>query len=222
MKLNLLPARTGWTWVQAGLRTFFKQPLAMGGLFFMFFAAVTVASALPVVGAFLGLVPVPALILGLMVASEQADRGVFPMPSALGAALTQGKVKRLHMLQLGAIYAVGAALAVLASSVVDDGLLAKFYFQGGKLTPEIVRDSNITGAALLFFALWLPLSACLWHAPALVHFHGAPPCFSVWWLVGATKLRTWSTCCLGWLCCLACPRSWAWLLAPLAWNSSQA
>ena len=35
MKLNIVPARTGLTWVKLGISTFFKQPLAIVGLFFM-------------------------------------------------------------------------------------------------------------------------------------------------------------------------------------------
>jgi len=35
MKLNIVPARTGITWVKLGIQTFFKQPLALAGLFFL-------------------------------------------------------------------------------------------------------------------------------------------------------------------------------------------
>ena len=47
MKLNLVPARTGVLWVKLGIRTFFRQPLALAGLFFMFMALMTVASQIP-------------------------------------------------------------------------------------------------------------------------------------------------------------------------------
>ena len=50
MKLNIVPPRTGWIWVRQGIRTFWKQPLAMSGLFFLFMAWVSLASMLPVVG----------------------------------------------------------------------------------------------------------------------------------------------------------------------------
>ena len=47
MKLNIVPARTGTQWVREGVRTFFKQPLAMAGLFFMFMASLSVAAFVP-------------------------------------------------------------------------------------------------------------------------------------------------------------------------------
>ena len=44
ISLNIVPARTGMTWVKRGMQTFFKQPLALGGLFFMFMALVSLVS----------------------------------------------------------------------------------------------------------------------------------------------------------------------------------
>ena len=91
MKLNIVPARTGVTWVKLGIATFFKQPLALGGLFFMFMAVVSVASIIPVIGSVLALAVLPAATLGLMVATLQAKNGKFPMPSVLATAFRAGR-----------------------------------------------------------------------------------------------------------------------------------
>ena len=50
MKLNIVPARTGLTWVKLGAVTFLRQPLALTGLFFMYMAAVLVISQVPLLG----------------------------------------------------------------------------------------------------------------------------------------------------------------------------
>ena len=55
MKLNIVPARAGAGWVKSGIQTFFKQPLALAGLFFMFMAAMTIATMLPLLGSALAL-----------------------------------------------------------------------------------------------------------------------------------------------------------------------
>ena len=90
MKLNRVPARTGWLWVRLGLRTFARQPLAMGGLFFMFILGVSVLAMVPVLGAPLALALLPAATLGLMAATKEAASGRFPMPTVLASAFRAG------------------------------------------------------------------------------------------------------------------------------------
>ena len=38
MKLNVVKARTGSLWVRQGIRNFWRQPLALSGLFLLFMA----------------------------------------------------------------------------------------------------------------------------------------------------------------------------------------
>ncbi len=66
MKLNVVPAKTGTLWVRQGIRAFWKQPLALTGLFFMFMASMSILSIVPVLGSFLALMLLPAATLGLM------------------------------------------------------------------------------------------------------------------------------------------------------------
>ena len=80
MKLNIVPARTGSAWVKLGIRTFFKQPLALAGLFFMFMAVMTIVSQVPFIGIPLAMTLLPAATLGLMAATREASDGRFPMP----------------------------------------------------------------------------------------------------------------------------------------------
>ncbi len=101
MQLNIVPARTGLHWARQGIRTFWKQPLAMSGLFFLFMAVVSVLSIVPMVGGALALVLLPALTLGMMAATEVAEDQRFPMPGVLFAALKPG-AQRKAMVQLGA------------------------------------------------------------------------------------------------------------------------
>ena len=70
-------------WVREGIRTFFKQPLALTGLFFMFMSLVSLLSLVPYVGGLLSLVLIPGASLGMMAASHEAAQGRFPMPTVL-------------------------------------------------------------------------------------------------------------------------------------------
>jgi hypothetical protein len=175
MKLNLMPARHGLVWVKQGVLTFFKQPLALGGLFFMFMAAMSVLAVLPYVGALLALMLLPAATLGLMVASAQASKGQFPMPSVLISAFRAGQQRTQAMLTLGVLYALGFLLVMAFSALFDGGTFARTYFFGGRITPELVQTPSFQNAFLAAMLLYLPLSMMFWHAPGLVHWHSVSP-----------------------------------------------
>jgi hypothetical protein len=150
MNLNIVPAKQGLTWVKQGIRTFWRQPLAFTGLFFLFIAWVSLLSMVPVLGAALALLILPAATLGLMVATEQAASGQFPMPTVLMVAFRAGQQRLKAMLVLGGMYAVSFLAVMAISALIDGGGFAKVY-------------------------LAIPLSMLFWHAPALVHWHGVPP-----------------------------------------------
>ena len=127
MKLHVVPAKQGWVWVKLGMQTFWRQPLAFTGLFFLFMAAVSVLSVIPVLGAILSLVILPAATLGLMVATEQASAGKFPMPMVLMVAFRAGQQRLKSMLILGALYALCFLLVMALSTLIDGGGFAKVY-----------------------------------------------------------------------------------------------
>jgi hypothetical protein len=167
VKLNIVPARTGFVWVQLGVRTFLKQPLALTGLFFMYMAGVLVLSQLPFVGSILGAMLVPAATLGLMAATAEAASGRFPMPSVLVSAFRAGSQRARAMLVLGAIYTVGSVLATLLAGAMV-----------GEPTAPVAGDSQappLDARAVVALVLHTPLVILFWHSPALVHWHGVAP-----------------------------------------------
>jgi hypothetical protein len=175
MKLNIVPARTGWLWVKAGLRTFWQQPLALSGLFFLFITVMSVASLVPYLGNALALGLLPAATLGLMAATREATLGKFPMPSILVSAFRAGRQQARAMVVLGVVYALGFLAVLGISALFDDGDFARLYLVGGTLTREMVENPAFQNAMWAALVLYLPLSLLFWHAPALVHWHGVPP-----------------------------------------------
>ncbi len=174
MKLNLVPASTGLTWVRQGIRTFFRQPLAMGGLFFMFMAAVSVLSLVPLVGTALSVGLVPAATLGLMAATREAEQGRFPMPSTLVLAFRGGAQRTRAMIMLGGLYAIGL-LVVLVSAALLAGTAEGMPATGDELTPEMVQAMASEPGLWLAMLVYLPVMMAFWHAPALVYWRGVSP-----------------------------------------------
>lgn len=175
MKLNIVPARTGFAWARAGIRTFWRQPLALAGLFFMFITLISVASLLPYVGSVLALMLLPAATLGLMAATRDAAQGKFPMPTILISAFRAGRQQARAMAGLGAVYALGFLAILGASALADGGAFARMYLVGGELTPELLQSAAFQNAMWIAMGLYLPFSMLFWHAPALVHWHGISP-----------------------------------------------
>ena len=192
MKLQIVPARQGVVWFQQGVRTFLKQPLAFTGLFFMFMAAVSALSLLPVIGTPIALALLPAATLGLMAATQMAEQGQFPMPQVLLAGFRAGKERLQSMVVLGVLYAVGFILLMGISATVDGGQFARVYLLGGELSPEVVMQGDFQTAALVAMVLYLPLSLLFWHAPALVHWHGITPVKSLFFSAVACLRNFWA------------------------------
>jgi hypothetical protein len=173
MKLRNVPAGTGLQWVKLGVTTFFRQPLALSGLFFMFMATVSVLSIIPLIGTAISAVLTPAANLGLMAASREASAGRFPMPSTLVSALRGSREQTRAMLMLGAMYA-GCLLLVLATAALL-GPSAPPGEVETSVTPEMMQ--SLLGSPGLWLALlvYIPVLMMFWHAPALVHWHGVSP-----------------------------------------------
>ena len=174
MKLHLVPARTGLQWVKLGVKTFFRQPLAMSGLFFMFMATVSVLSLIPLLGTLISLVLVPVATLGLMAATREATQGRFPMPSTLISGLRGTSVQTRNMLILGAMYAAGLLL-VLGVATLFAGDAPAVDPSAGEVSADVVRASLANQGLLAGLVVYLPLLMAFWHAPALVHWHGVSP-----------------------------------------------
>lgn len=185
MKLHLVPALTGITWVKLGVKTFFRQPLALSGLFFMFMALVSVVSLVPVIGSAISLLLVPAATLGLMTASREAFQGRFPMPSTLITAFRSGPARTRPMLVLGAMYA-GALLLVLAAAALVGGAGGvEVALNDPEVTPEMARSAVFNSGLWLAMVVYVPVLMAFWHAPALVHWHGVSPVKSLFFSAAA-------------------------------------
>jgi hypothetical protein len=190
MKLRKVNAATGLEWVKLGIRTFVRQPLAISGLFFMFMAAVTLLSVIPILGTVIAVVLTPAINLGLMAASREATLGRFPMPSLLISAFRGDRERAKAMLILGALYGASLLLVLGVAMVFGPNLPPPDPETG--LTPEII--AAVLGSPGLWLAMlvYVPVSMMFWHAPALVHWHGVSPAKSLFFSLLACWANKWA------------------------------
>ena len=205
MKLHIVPARTGITWVKSGIRVFWRQPMALSALFFMTMAAMSVATLLPFIGTVIALAMLPSATLAMMVASAETMQGRSPTPVVLLTALRAGRQRLRSMAVLGALYAAGFMLVIGISALFDGGQFAQVYMGGAPLTQEVAESGSFQLAMWVAMVLYLPLSLLFWHAPGLVHWHGVPPVKSLFFSFVACvrNLGAFTVYGLGWLAVFA-------------------
>jgi hypothetical protein len=197
MKLHIVPARTGAVWVRLGLKTFWRQPLAFISLFFLLMALISTVSLLPLVGSVLAPILLPFMTLGLMVATSVAytdnaeGAGIAghaqrPTGSAMFVAVAGAmRTEWRSLVKLGVISAAYFVVAVLLTSFIDGGELARAYLLDDMPSAETIASSDFQVARMFLMCLNLPLSLAMWHAPALVHWHGVEPVKSIFFSVVA-------------------------------------
>jgi hypothetical protein len=169
--------------VRAGIRTFFRRPVALTGLFFMFMAALSLVAIVPVVGGIARWCWCPR--------SRWADGrharptpGAFRCPASCSWPFTRAAHARA-MLWVGAFYALAVLCVVGVSALIDGGQFAQMYVGGGGgLSAERMEDPRFL-AALWVSTLLLPVSLAFWYAPALVHWYGVTPAKSLFFSVVA-------------------------------------
>lgn len=195
MKLNIVPAATGFQWVKLGFRTFMKQPLALSALVFLYATLGLLMLVLPFVGPLLACAMVPLATLGLMAATRVADESAFPMPTVLFTGLRASRERVRAMLVLGALYA--ASIFLLAVVVA---LLVPMSVEG-KEAVDIAQSDEFRMRLMLTAVLYVPFSLAFWHAPALVHWHGVPAFKSLFFSFVAClrNLRAFAAYGLAWI-----------------------
>jgi hypothetical protein len=178
MKLQLVPASRGATWVRQGFGVFFSRPLSFMGLFGVLVLGMLLAQLLPWVGTVLFWASLPLVTLGFMMATQQVLQGQFPTPRIFVAPLRGNPVRARALWQLGALYAVGMLIVVGVHAWIDGGRMDAFQTAAtsGKATPEslapLLSDGRLQLSLLWFAGAAALLSLPFWHAPALVHWGG--------------------------------------------------
>ncbi len=179
MKLNILPARAGYTWAKSGFLLFAFKPGAFIGFFASFMLLLIVLGSIPFVGQYLTMLTFPALTLGMMAIGNECvklrtNRTLpdTPPPMLMGWMTIRRSAKSLF--QMGIWFAVGFALALLAGASMDGGQFAQFYLQGGAMNKEQILQQDFQNAVLVTTSLYVLLAGVFWFAPALANWKQMP------------------------------------------------
>lgn len=206
LRLNRVPAGRGIGWFQDALRTFFLQPLSMSALSSTCILIWMACSLIPHIGTGLGLLLVPGITLGYLLAAMAARAGfraqlpLLFLPFVFGFRHEKPLLRAL--LITGALYALGNLLVLhLLEYTTREGMQTLHDMQqSGKTSmqdmvafsqkhPELGRAGAL---AMLFNTL---IAVLLLHVPALCFWGKLNPFKAIVFnLMGIA--RNWLACAL--------------------------
>lgn len=171
MQALKLPARRGWLWVASGFALFRKNPPLLTMLVVSYWLLVAIINLIPVVGAIVATLCIPAFSVSLMNACRELDQGRPVGPLLLFSGFREN-LKELLM--LGGLY-LGATITILGvSALADGGILMEMMLGGTPPGEEAMASGAFLAATQLALLLLTPLMMAYWYAPVLAAWHGFP------------------------------------------------
>ena len=110
VQLQSVSTQQAFLWVVNSFKTFFTQPLMLGGLVFMCSAILQLLLAFNPFGLFIALLLVPAFNIAVIAAMEDATHGRLAKPQRLLTGFKGGATRTKAVLALGGFYILGIIL----------------------------------------------------------------------------------------------------------------
>lgn len=165
-------ARNGIFWIKRAYAMFRASPLRWLLLLFTYYVLIALLEFGPVqlVGQFIAPLLRPVFAVGFLAAAWSQERGTPPRFEHLFQGF---RSNLLALVPLGAVFLAGITLAVMATTLIDDGRLIALMSGAEKPTEEALASGPVQMAMLFGVACALPSLLALWFAPALVVFNDA-------------------------------------------------
>ena len=185
--VNTVSTGSGWNWLLTGFALFRRNPAMWALLVFSYIMLMQLLGMVPVLGWFAATVLIPAFSASFMIVSRELDQG-----RQIGFALLfSGFRSNLPtLLTQGALY-LASALALLGlSALIDGGALLQLMVLGERPPAAAFENGSLAVAAALAAALYLPVLAAFWFAPALSAWRNLPAVQALFYSLIATA-RNW-------------------------------
>lgn len=169
--MNTVPAVKGWGWVLTGFALFRKSPAMWAFLTLSYIMLMQLLGIIPVIGWFAATMLIPVFSASFMIVSRELDQG---RRLSFDLLFSGFRTNPAPLLRQGGLY-LGSALAILGvSALADGGLLLQLMVLGTRPPAAAFEDGSLASAAMLAGALYVPVLAAFWFAPALSAWRGMP------------------------------------------------
>ncbi len=167
-------ARAGVDWLRRAYAMFRVAPLRWLMLLFSYYLLVSISEFGPwrAVGQFVAPILKPVFAVGFLAAAWSQERGSLPKLPYLFRGF---RSNLFALIPLGIVFLAGMTVAVLATTLVDDGKLIALLSGAEKPSEDLLASGRVQMAMIFGVACALPTLLALWFAPALVVFDDAGP-----------------------------------------------
>lgn len=186
MQARIVGAARGARWLAEGWRLFRGAPLGWLAAVFAYWILMTLISVVPVIGVAAAAVLVPAFSVGFLAIARATARGSRADLALLFDGLRQ---EPRAQLALGVVYLACIALLLGASTLADDGALARWMLIGKRPAAEVMQSDGFLAALLLAGLLYLPVMAAFWFAPPLAAWHSIGPAKALFFSLAASLMN---------------------------------
>lgn len=164
-QMRVVAAGQGWLWLRNGFPILGRHVVVWLLLVFVYWTAVSLVYGVRYVGPTAFLLTTPAFTLSFMTMAREAAAGLPLHPRMLWAGFRSNLPA---MLSLGGAYLIGVLVAMGVTNALHGDVIAEFL----RAQPKSIEPLIL--GALTFVALYAPVTAALWFAPALVGWHRMP------------------------------------------------
>jgi hypothetical protein len=160
-------AAHGVVWLHQAFAMLWAHRVRWLLLLLTYYFLILAIDLVPYVGPFVAPLLKPVFAVGFLAAAWSQERGEAPSIRHLFAGF---RANLRVLLLLGFVFVIGMTVAIVATSLIDDGKLVAAMSGKAEIDEAFLADGNVE-TAMLFGALCaLPVLLALWFAPALVVF----------------------------------------------------
>jgi hypothetical protein len=192
VRAQTLPAAAGWRWIVDGFAIFRRNPALYSMLVVCYWLTVVFVNLLPYIGQVAAFMIMPGLAVGLMQAARDLERG---QPVGLQTLFGGLRSNPRTLVILGILYLCCQLGALVLSSLIDGGDLARVVLAGKEMDKEAIENGALVAPAVFVMAVMTPVVMAWWFAPVLAAWHGQG--------VGKSLFFSFAACWLNWRAFLA-------------------
>jgi uncharacterized membrane protein len=180
-------AGNGWQWISRGWELFRQQPAIWIGIVVVFALLLIGLSFIPVLGSLANALLAPVLMGGVMIGCRTLAQGE---PLELGHLFAGFRQNTGSLVMVGVFNLVAVAVIMIVLVMIIGGSVMGAMMGGGGKASAMAAGTIMLGF-LVGAALYIPVYAAIWFAPALIALHDMPP-------VEALK-RSFAGCLKNWV-----------------------